>query len=72
MNEGENQILCVPEPCCDVELKREEPSVLARLARRKQSLEKQMAEVDAALKALEEMPGLNNALTTIGRVLGRL
>lgn len=52
--------------CCEAV----QPSILKRLAERKLSLEKQMAEVDEALKFCEEHPEVEKAITAFSRVLG--
>lgn len=62
-----------PVPCCNETLaKCEEPSVLARLANRKNNLLEELKRVDDALEALQKNPEIGDALTKIGRAIGRL
>jgi len=62
-----------PPPYCNgtVEVG-EEPSVLARLATRKNRLLEELKRVDDALEALQKNPEIGDALTKIGRAIGRL
>lgn len=63
---------CPPLPVNAVCRSDEEPSVLERLACRKNQLTAELEKVDAAIDALGEHPEINDVLTKISKAIGRL
>lgn len=55
------------KPCCEAN----PPSILKRLATRKQMLEAELANVDAALNVCETHPEIHQALSVFQRALGQ-
>lgn len=53
--------------CCDMAT-----TINQQLARRKTRLTTELAQVDAAIEALEKNPGVAEVLNTVGKAIGRL